>query len=289
VRWKIEHEDECRFSFIDSILTRKESRCNVEAVTGVFRVLADARRSIDTLRSKGVPEDRITLLTPRDADDEEPIPVDTSEAPGIGKAIGAVVGAAGGLSGGSLLMAVIPGVGPVTALGMLGAAIVGAAGATIGGAVGGAIENSSSQGLPEDEIFVYEDALRKGRSVVIALAEDSDQADILREVLTTEGAETVDAARHEWWIGLRSAERERYRVTGRKFDDDEKFYRLGFEAALHARSRCKEFDQVSAEMATNLEELQKRYPGASIEEAYTRGYQRGREYYQHLCEESKAA
>ena len=126
----------------------------MEAVTGVFRVLADARRSIDTLRSKGVPEDRITLLTPRDADDEEPIPVDTSEAPGIGKAIGAVVGAAGGLSGGSLLMAVIPGVGPVTALGMLGAAIVGAAGATIGGAVGGAIENSSSQGLPEDEIFV---------------------------------------------------------------------------------------------------------------------------------------
>jgi hypothetical protein len=260
----------------------------VEAVTGVFRVIADARRSIDALRSKGVPEDKITLLTPRDRD-EESIPVDTSEAPGIGKAIGAVVGAAGGLSGGALLMAVIPGVGPVTALGMLGAAIVGAAGATIGGAVGGALENSSTQGLPEDEIFVYEDALRKGRSVLIALAEDSDQADILREVLKNGGAETVDAARHEWWIGLRSAERERYLGTGRKFDDDEKFYRLGFEAALHARTRCKEFDQVSAEMDADLEDLQKQYPGADIEEAYTRGYQRGREYYQHLCEESKAA
>jgi hypothetical protein len=261
----------------------------VQAVTGVFRVLADARRAVVAVRSKGVPEERITLLTPRDGDDVESIPVDTSEAPGIGKAIGAVVGAAGGLSGGSLLMAVIPGVGPVTALGMLGAAVVGAAGATIGGAVGGAIENSSSQGLPEDEIFVYEDAWRKGHSVLIALAEDSDQADILREVLKNEGAETVDAARHEWWIGLRSAERERYFASGREFDKDEKFYRLGFEAALHARTRCKEFDQVSAEMASNLEELQKRYPGADIEEAYGRGYQRGREYYQHLCDESKAA
>ena len=29
------------------------------------------------------------------------------------------------------------------------------------------MERSTTQGLPEDEIFVYEDALRKGRSVVI--------------------------------------------------------------------------------------------------------------------------
>jgi hypothetical protein len=143
--------------------------------------------------------------------------------------------------------------------------------------------------LPEDEIFVYEDALRKGRSVVIALAKGSDQVDVVQDVLKHEGAETVDAARHEWWIGLRSAERERYLASGREFDKDEKFYRLGFEAALHARTRCKEFDQVSAEMAGNLEELEKRYPGADIEDAYTRGYQRGREYYQHLCDESKAA
>ena len=261
----------------------------MEAVTGVFRVLADARRSVDALRSKGVPEDRITLLTPWDGDAVESVPVDTSEAPGIGKALGAVVGAAGGLSGGSLLMAVIPGVGPVTALGMLGAAVVGAAGATIGGAVGGAIDNSASRGLPEDEIFVYEDALRRGRSVVIALAEDSAEVNIVRDALRHEGAETVDAARHEWWIGLRSAEREHYLAGGGEFDKAEKFYRLGFEAALHARTRCKEFDQVSAEMASNLEELQKGYPGADIEEPYTRGYQRGREYYQHLCDESRAA
>ncbi len=262
----------------------------MQAVTGVFRVLADARRVVESLRSKGVAADKITLLSPGDGDNVDSVPIDTAEQPGIGKAIGAVVGAAGGLSGGSLLMAaVIPGVGPVTALGLLGAAVLGAAGATVGASIGESLENSSTEGLPEDEIFVYEDALRKGRSVVIALAEDAEGADRLRELLKREGAETVDAARQEWWIGLRSAEREHYLTSGRNFQKDEKFYRLGFEDALHARNRCKEFDQVSAEMASNLEELQRQYPGVDLEEAYTRGYQRGREYYQHLCDQKRAA
>jgi hypothetical protein len=153
----------------------------VQAVTGVFRVQADARRAVEALRSNGVPADKITLLAPGGKDEADSVPVDAAEQPGIGRAIGAVVGAAGGLSGGSLLMAaVIPGVGPVTALGLLGAAVVGAAGATVGASIGQSLENVSTEGLPEDEIFVYEDALRKGRSVVIALAEDAEKADRLR-------------------------------------------------------------------------------------------------------------
>jgi len=42
-------------------------------------------------------------------------------------------------------------------------------------------------------------------------------------------------------------------------------------------------------MESNLKELQKQYPGVDLEEAYTRGYERGREYYQRLCDERKAA
>ncbi len=218
------------------------------------------------------------------------MPIDAGEQPGIGKAIGAVVGAASGITSGSILAAaIIPGVGPVTAVGLLGAAILGAAGAGIGAAAGGALENSLTEGLPEDEIFVYEDAMRKGRSVVIALAENAHAAEPLRALLISEGAETVDAARHQWWIGLRSAEREHYSTSGGDFDKDEKFYRMGFEDALHARNRCKEFDQVSAEMESNLEELQKQYPGVDLADAYTRGYRRGREYYQRLCDQEKAA
>ena len=263
----------------------------MQTVTGVFLSCEDAQRAVEGLSSRGVPTDMITVLTPGSGPEKlESISVDTAEQPNMGKAIGAVVGAAGGLSGGSLLLtAVVPGVGPVTAVGLLGAAVLAAAGAAVGAAVGGSLENFTTEGLPEDEIFVYEDALRKGRTVVIALAEGAAAAEPLRELLRSDGAEAIDAARQRWWIGLRSAEREHYAACGRNFHDDERFYRLGFEAALHARTRCKEFDQVSAEMESNLEELQHEYPGADVAEAYTRGYQRGREYYQSICDKSKAA
>jgi len=265
----------------------------MEAISGVFKTRQDAERAVKEIRAAGIPADRVTLLTPGTTDkiDKElqSVPVDAAEQVGMGKTFGAVLGGAAGLSGGSLLIALVPGVGPVTAIGLLGAAILGAAGASIGASAGGKLEGSMSRGLPEDEIFVYEDALRKGRSVVIALSDDEASTALLRDLLKAEQAESIDAAREQWWIGLRSAEESHYSQSGRNFTTDEKFYRLGFEAALHARTRCKEFDQVSAEMDATLEDVQQQYPGANVEEPFTRGYQRGREHYQQLCDESKAA
>ena len=261
----------------------------MKAVTGIFSSKAQAERAISALRSQGIPSDKITLLTPGDAHaGPAGVPTDAAEQPGIGKAIGAVVGAAAGLSG-AALAAVVPGVGPVTAIGLLGAALLTAAGAGVGAVAGESLDSFLSQGVPEDELFVYEDALRKGRSVVVALADDAESASTLRKTLETAGAEAVDAAREQWWIGLRSAEEEHYARSGRPFKDDEKFYRMGFEAALHSRTRCQEFDQVSAEMASQLEDLQRQYPGVNLETAFTEGYQRGREHYQQLCDEKKAA
>jgi len=46
---------------------------------------------------------------------------------------------------------------------------------------------------------------------------------------------------------------------------------------------------VSAEMSSKLGELQQQYPGVNVADPFTRGYERGREYYQHLCGPSKAA
>jgi hypothetical protein len=265
----------------------------MEAVSGVFKTQADAQRAVDAAQKFGVPVDKITLLTPGSEDEikkeADSVPVDTAEQPGIGKAVGALMGGGVGITGGSLLIALVPGLGPVSALGLLGAAILGAAGAAAGAKVAGALEESTAQGLPEDEIFVYEDALRKGRSVVIGMADNDDAAVSLRELLKTEGAESVDAAREQWWIGLRGAEEGHYAKSGGSFSDDEKFYRLGFEAALHARTRCMEFDQVSAAMDAALEDVQKENPGKNVEEPFTRGYQRGRDHYQQLCDETKKA
>jgi hypothetical protein len=265
----------------------------MEAVSGVFQTRAAAERAVQDAVKAGIPADKITLLTPgsmSDVDKEvSAVPVDTTEQPGMGKAIGAFLGGGVGITGGSLLAALIPGVGPITAIGLLGAAIVGAAGATVGATVGDRIEKSSIEGLPEDEIFVYEDALRQGRSVVVGMAETEESASLLRDLMKKEGAESVDAAREQWWIGLRSAEESHYAKSGKSFSEDEEYFRRGFEAALHARTRCMEFDQVSAAMTAALEDLQREYPGKDVEAAFTRGYERGREHYQRLCDESKKA
>ncbi|HKS71660.1 MAG TPA: hypothetical protein VJQ82_00605, partial [Terriglobales bacterium] len=183
----------------------------------------------------------------------------------------------------------VPGVGLVTAVGLLGAAILGAAGAGVGAIAGQKLENATTEGLPEDELFVYEDALRKQRSVVIALAENESMASRVRELFEVEGAESVDAAREQWWIGLRSAEREHYASLGQNFSDDEKFYRMGFESALHARMRCREYDQVLGEMTAQIEDLERQYPNANVSEPFTKGYERGRDHYQQLCDQSRAA
>lgn len=193
------------------------------------------------------------------------------------------MGMAGGFELGAVVSAAIPGVGPVLAIGLAGAALLGLAGATVGAVGGDALDNAMTEGLPADEIFVYEDALRRGRSVLIVFAHDEAHAASIRRLMEGEGAETVDAAREQWWIGLRRPEEEHYSKLGRDFKEDEKFYRLGFEAALHARTRCKEYDQVLAEMTSDLEDLQRRYPKSDLEEPFRRGYERGRAYYECLC------
>jgi hypothetical protein len=265
----------------------------MEAISGVFKTRTGAENAVQEARKAGISFDRITLLIPGSVDqvkkEIEAVPVDTTEQPGMGKAVGALAGGGIGFAGGSMLMALVPGLGPITAVGLLGAAILGAAGATIGAGVGNELEKSTTEGLPEDEIFVYEDALRQGRSAVILLADDQQSASLLRDLLKMQGAESVDAAREQWWIGLRSAEESHYSKSGGSFAQDEEFFRLGFQAALHARTRCREFDQVSAEMNSALEDVQRQHPGEPVEAPFIRGYQRGREHYQRLCGDKKAA
>jgi hypothetical protein len=267
---------------------------NMEPVTGVFASQHDAAQAVQKLRSIGIKESRISLLTPGELKEEVgAVPVATTEQPGMGKTMGGVVGAAAGAAGGlelgAALSAFIPGVGPVIALGLMGAGLFGLAGAGIGAAIGQKAENALDDGLPEDELFVYEDALRKGKSVLMVMADDEEHARPLRDLLEQQGAESVDAAREEWWIGLRSPEQEHYTGLGRDFSQDEKFYRCGFEAALHARTRGKEYDQVLSEMQADLEELKRQHPNAEVEEPFRRGYDRGRAYYESVRTRSRAS
>ena len=258
----------------------------MSTVAGIFNSRADAERAAGRLREAGVAEDRISLLTPGTTQEQlDEVPTTETEQPGMGAALGGAVGGALGVAGGLHLGAaaslLIPGVGPVLAAGLVGAALLGAGGAATGAALGGALEDSMARGLPHDELFVYEDALRRGRSVVIAVADDDERADVARGVLTRAGAESVDAAREKWWLGLRDAEEAEYTVDGGDFGADEPIYRRGFEAALHPRARERSYEE-------DAERLRECYGEECREGAFRRGYERGRRYHGEMVERYKS-
>ena len=213
----------------------------MRAVAGVFSSREAAHRAAAALAGAGFAHDRITVLYPEASESQvRSLPASDTEQPGMGSAIGgmlgAALGAASGFELGVAMTALIPGVGPVLAAGIAGAAILGTGGLIGGAELGGAAEQRSTAGIPADEIFFYEDALRQGRSLVVLLAEGDDEAGRARDVLSRERAESIDAAREAWWIGLRDAEAEHYRALGRSFEQDQDVYRAGFEAAL--RREC---------------------------------------------------
>jgi hypothetical protein len=250
----------------------------MNTVVGIFNSFADAKRAVAMLRALGIADNQIGLLSPRtpEIEIEANIPTTETEQPGVGTAVGGAVGGALGVAGGmhaglAVATALIPGVGPVFAIGLISAALFGIGGAAAGAAAGNAIDDNIDEGLPRDELYLYEDSLRRGRSVVIALAGAEEIAERARTELQRAGAESIDAAREQWWIGLRDAEQEHYSSQGGNFNVDEAAYRLGFEAALHPDRRGRSYENT-------VETLRTRYADNCALEGFRRGYERGQAY-----------
>ncbi len=259
----------------------------MDTVVGIFNSCADAKRAAAMLQSLGIDDDLIGLLSPHtpESEIETNIPTTETEQPGMGTAVGGAVGGALGVAGGMhasvvAATALVPGVGPVFALGLIGAALFGIGGAAAGAAAGNAIEENLNGGLPRDELYLYEDALRRGRSIVIALVDSDELAERARAELKRAGAESVDAAREQWWIGLRDAEEAHYANHGGNFNVDEAAYRLGFEAALHPDRRGRNFENTVANLKAD-------YADDCGLEAFRRGYERGQAYQRSLEDQTQ--
>ena len=105
----------------------------METVAGIFQSRAHAEHAVSRTSFRWEFQTiRIALLTPgmSDARVEDAVPTADSEQPGMGQAMGGAVGGAMGVAGGASLGAaaaslLVPGVGPVIAGGILGAAIWG--------------------------------------------------------------------------------------------------------------------------------------------------------------------
>jgi len=230
----------------------------MKSVAGIFPSHDAAERAVRRLASLGIPPDRLTLLTPgTDGRRLASVPVDEGEAPGTGAAIGAVTGVAAGagvgLPIGAAVSVVVPGVGPIIAFGLLGAALFGAGGA----AIGNALENTLTQGVPRDDLFVMEDALRGGQSVVIAFVDDEATAQRAHSALAEGGALDLDTARDRWWSAVPEAERGRFEPV------EEHAYRCGFEAA---------------QWCDNRENVRPLHGDLVDQPAFRRGFEQGYDY-----------
>jgi hypothetical protein len=253
----------------------------MKPIVGIFAASAQAAQAAVALLPIGVSRDRISLVSPGASRQElASLPTTEGEQPGIGRALGAVVGGAAGASAGVQLAAAtaatmfLPVVGPVIVTGLIAGAAVGLG---AGVAIGSAMEDTLTEGMPKDELYLYEDALRQGKTVLVALAEGQTQAEAARAILERAGAESVDAARESWWIGLREPEQARYTAAGGDFLRDEATYRRGFLTALARDFRGNSYEGT-------IELLQQRYPEVYADEAFRHGFEGGQAYYRKLLE-----
>jgi len=148
----------------------------VETAIGVFSSRDRAEEAVRELRQQGVPEKSIVYLTRSE-----------SEAKTIAKEFGAYVGgfvggAAGMTTGVVAATLLLPGIGPVFALGFGAAALLGLAGAGAGSAVGSAASHDAEAPQPTPDEKCSEDAsffrevLKEGRSLIVVRTESQEMA-----------------------------------------------------------------------------------------------------------------
>src|SRR5262245_17289948 len=141
------------------------NRKKKNVVVGVFETHDRADRAIAALRDGGFDPDRIGFLA-RDSSgkiirtDGEGDETTAEE----GAVAGALVGAAGGAAiGAAVLTGLIPAIGPVLAVGTLGAILANAAGGAVVGMLAGAL---IGWGIPEEEAEFYEAEVKAGKFLV---------------------------------------------------------------------------------------------------------------------------
>ena len=180
----------------------------MRTVVGIFSSLAAADYALRDLVSAGVPRGNIRQLSPGSPEREihTNIPTAETEQPGMGRTVGAVVGGVVGLLAALGVSAVLDGgMGALGRTAWIVAALFGILGAVIGALASGALEDRLSTGLPKDEIYFYEEALRRGRSVVFAFVRARKQEETARRVLERAGASSLDAGDEDWRVGLSPA------------------------------------------------------------------------------------
>jgi hypothetical protein len=172
---------------INSNLTRPQG----QTIIGVFDNVDDATAAINDLKVAGFTPDSISVIT-RNRDANNTL---VEETEGNEAAKGALSGALGGGTLGAVLgwllaggTALIPGVGPIVAAGVLGATITGA---LVGGSLGSLANALAGAGIPEEHAVEYEAHVKGGRTIVSAVAPTGQMLQSAHDVFERHSATNI--------------------------------------------------------------------------------------------------
>jgi hypothetical protein len=178
----------------------------MKTIVGTFGSASAADRAAASLINAGLSPARIRRLTPESSEKEihSAIPTTETEQAGMGRAVGGLVG---GVVGAMLVLTFVAiankGTGAFGGTSYLLTAAVAGLFAVAGAFAGGALEDRLFRGLPKDEIYFYEEALRRGRSVVFVFA-GNKQEEMVRKTLGSAGAASLDAGDQSWKVGIQT-------------------------------------------------------------------------------------
>jgi hypothetical protein len=187
----------------------------MKSAVGIFHSVGSAQQAVEGLLSVGLARESIIFLsneapvdggvasTPTATKEKlDRVPTTDGERDGMGRGVGAVLGGAmgagAGMAGGAAIASLmVPGVGPILAIGLGAAAVLGLGGATAGATAGHQIEHALDNGVAKDDVKFYHAALRRGLSLVIAHVDSEDQLAAAEKVFKQHGSQSVDALQRE--------------------------------------------------------------------------------------------
>ena len=252
----------------------------MQVLVGIFHSAEAATGASKTLYTTGIRTGHLMLLTPETGG--AALHTVSSEHPAgacevkAGHVMGAATGFAGGLLTSAAAVLLIPGVGPILAIGTL---VTGAlVGATVGAAVGGIVQDTFTMTLAPEDVFVYEEALRQGYSLLLVHRLDGQQHDTVRDLFTRINTEHLHNLWERWWPERRQQEAATYQETAEEFAAHEFTYRRGFEAALDVRTRGKTYAEAAHVLAMRDGSLYQ-------DRVFGRGFARGQLYYHTMLEQ----
>jgi anti-sigma B factor antagonist len=155
----------------------------METAIGVFASRDHAEEAVKELRQRGVPEQSINYLTRSESEAK-------TIAKEFGTYLGGFMGGAAGMSAGVVAATLLlPGIGPVFALGFGAAALLGAAGAGTGRTVAAAAAHDAEAPIPtadekcSEEAAFLREVLKEGRSLIVVQTESQEIATLACGIL----------------------------------------------------------------------------------------------------------